>query len=707
MLRRIATLTLVALLAGTACSRSRETPSAADSAAAPVIIISIDTLRADHLAAYGYDKGQTPAIDAFRRDSILFGNAYSHCPMTLPSHVSLLTGRLPFEHGVRNNLGYPLDTTKVPTLPAALKAKGYATGAAVSAYVLRGSAGLGPAFDWYDDELATRANASVGELARPGNVTVARSIQWIDSQAERPFFFLLHLFEPHVPYDPPEPFRSKLASAYDGEIATADSFVGIFIEHLKQRGIYDRAIVILLSDHGEGLGDHGEDEHGIFLYRETIHVPLLIKLPKQTRAGERIDAPVQLADIFPTITSLTGASLPKEVKGISIVQGVSANRSIYSETLMPRLHFGWSELRSLIDQQHHYIEAPRPELYDIVADPSEGKNVLDEQRRIYASMRKALEPMNAVVAAPGAISAEEAAKLAALGYVGTVREATGDLPDPKDRIGDLARMKEASRLERSGDIPAALSLYRKLLSENPRFTDAWLRLAILDENRGQLEAAIDAYKKAIESAPSLAPGFALSIGALHLRLRNYDQAAEHGRLALVRSPGGAHLLLGRIAMARGDLGTAETEARAAMTDSVRRRDGSVLLAKVFGAKGSLNEALQLADGVRNEVNSSGLGPVQELENVRGDLLARMERASDAEAAFREAIRQFPDDSEAYTRLALLLVTQGRGREAEGVLESLVRRKPTKATALLAAATWDVVEDRGAAARWRQLARSLP
>lgn len=705
MLRRIATLTLAALSL-IACSRTHETSRTVDAVDAPVIIISVDTLRADHLPVYGYDKGQTPAIDALRRDSILFGNAYSHCPMTLPSHVSILTGRLPFEHGVRNNLGYALDP-KVPTLPAALKAKGYATGAAVSAYVLRGSTGLGPAFDWYDDETATRSNASVGELSRPGNVTVERSIHWIDSQAERPFFFLLHLFEPHAPYDPPEPFRSESASAYDGEIATADSFVGVFIEHLKQRGIYDRALIIFLSDHGEGLGDHGEDEHGIFLYREAIHVPLLIKLPKQVRAGERIDAPVQLADIFPTVTSLTNAELPKDVKAVSLIDGISANRSIYSESLMPRLHFGWNELRSLVDQQHHFIEAPRPELYDVIADPSEKKNVLEQQRRVYAAMRKTLEPMNATLAAPGAISSEEAAKLAALGYVGTVREVSGALPDPKDRIGDLARMKEASRLERSGDINGALSAYRKLLAENPRFTDAWLRLAILYENRGEMQPAIDAYKKAIESAPSLAPGFALSIGALQLRMGHYEEAAEHARLALVRSPGGGHLLLGRIALARGDRASAETEARAAMNDSVRRRDGAVLLAKVLSANGSLNEALRLADTVRAEVSATGIGPVQELESVRGDLLARMERAADAEVAFRDAIRQFPDDSEPYTRLAILLVTQRRGREAEGVLESLVRRKPTKATAMLAAATWDVVENRREAERWRQLARSLP
>ena len=702
-----ALLTSVALLTSAACSRSKETVSPFDGAPIPVVIISVDTLRADHLPAYGYTKGLTPAIDGFRRHSLLFRNAYSHCPMTLPSHVSLLTGRLPFEHGVRNNLGYVLDSGKVPTLSMALKGKGYATGAAVSAYVLRASTGLGPAFDWYDDELATRTNASVGELSRPGNVTVDRAVKWIDAQNERPFFFLLHLFEPHAPYDPPEPFRSKLTSPYDGEIAAADAHVGTFLEHLKQRGIYERALIILLSDHGEGLGDHGEDEHGVFVYREAIRVPLLIKLPNQVRGGESIEAPVQLADIFPTVAGITGVEVPKGLPGTSIAGEVSAGRLIYSESLMPRLHFGWSELRSLIDGNHQFIEAPRPELYDIVSDPTEKRNVLDEKRRVYAAMRKALEPMSVDVAAPGAIDAEEAAKLAALGYVGTVREATGDLPDPKDRIGDLNRMKEASGLERSGDIPGALAVYRKLLSENPRFTDAWLRLAILHENRGEWKPAIDAYKRAIESAPSLAPGFALSIGALHLRLGNYDDAAAHARLALDRSPGGAHLLLGRIALARGDSSSAEAEARAAMTDSVRRRDGSLLLARALAAKGNLNEALQLLDGVVSESRSAGLAGVEGLQSERGDLLARMSRTAEAEAAFREAIRQFPDDSEAYTRLAILLVTQRREREASGVLEVLLRRKPTKATALLVASTWDVLENRAEAARWRQFARSLP
>ena len=368
-LRSIVVLVLAFLIA---CSGERKHSVALSQQFpnAPVILISIDTLRADHLPIYGYRKVETPAIDALAKDGIVFESAWSHCPMTLPSHVSILTGLLPQQNGVRNNLGFDYDALTHPAVSMLLKQRGYATGAAVSAYVLRGSTGLAKAFDFYDDAVATRSNASVGELSRPGGDTVRVAEPWIAKNSSRPFFFLLHLFEPHSPYEPPEPFKSQYASAYDGEIATADSIVALFIDFLKKGGIYDRALIILLSDHGEGLGEHGEQEHGLFLYREVIHVPLLIKLPYAQHAGETVSAPVQLADIAPTILRLTGTAVPPSMKGASLLDVPGQPRRIYSESLFPRIHFGWSELRSLVDARHQYIEAPRPELYDILADPA-------------------------------------------------------------------------------------------------------------------------------------------------------------------------------------------------------------------------------------------------------------------------------------------------------------------------------------------------
>jgi len=680
----------------------RETPAASTTyEQAPVIVISIDTLRADHLPAYGYAGVKTPAIDALRKDSVLFANAYSHCPMTLPSHVSILTGRLPHEHGVRNNLGYLYDSAAHPAIPQLLKARGYETGAAVSAYVLRSVTGMGGAFDSYDDALVTKANVGIGELSRPGDATANAALQWVVPRKNKPFFFLLHLFEPHAPYEPAEPFRETYAAhPYDGEVATADAIVGRFLDRLKAEGIYDRAVIVLLSDHGEGLGDHGEAEHGIFLYREALHVPLLVKLPGAARGGERIDHVVQLADVAPTIAKLTGTDGLK-ASGISLFDvATTPARRVYSETMLPRIHFGWSDLGSAIDATHHYIRAPRPELFDLASDPAEKSNVIADQRRVYADMRKHVESLGAEYKPPSVVGGEEAEKLAALGYIGQVRDAGGALPDPKDRIGELERMKEGSALEKRDDVSGALAIYREVIQKNPRFVDAWVRVAVAEERRGNTKEAIAAYRSAIETAPALSSGFALSLGSLYLRTRDYAQAEAHAKLASNRAPGGAHILLSKIALARGDGATAVREAREGMSDPTRKPDAAVALARALTAGGQPGQALAVLERTRSELAAAGLGTVEDLEGTRADALARLNRAAEAEKAFRAEIEAYPHNRAAYTSYAILLVTQGRAAEAERVLEQLLRANPGRSSALLAAEMWSVVGDEAAAKRWR-------
>src|SRR5205085_5797379 len=267
-------------------------------------------------------------------------------------------------------------------------------------------------------------------------ITASIAEQWIAQQGDRPFFFLLHLFEPHSPYTPPEPYKSRYASPYDGEIAAADAIVGQFIDDLKQKRIYDRAVIVLMSDHGEGLDEHGEPEHGIFLYREELHVPLMLKLPDNDRANRSVSQPVGLIDIFPTIAALTGVTPPANLRGQSLL-APAEHRSLYAETLYPRIHLGWSDLRSLIDDGHHYIKAPRPELYDFPRDPAERDNILERERRTYAAMRQQLDAYGSEMQAPSNIDPEEAKKLAALGYLSATTQASGELPDPKDRIGDF------------------------------------------------------------------------------------------------------------------------------------------------------------------------------------------------------------------------------------------------------------------------------
>ena len=293
---------------------------------APVVIISVDTLRADHLPAYGYRGVETPNLDALRKDAVLFENAYSHVPLTLPSHTSLFTGLLPPQHGVRDNLGYALSTGPA-TLAGYLKSRGYATGAAVSSIVLSHVTGVGRGFDFYEDTVEPdRISQTLSRVQRHGNETAALLSDWIGPHADQPFLAFLHLFEPHTPYEPPEPFASRYKLPYDGEIARADEIVGGFLKYLKDQDVYDRALIVFLSDHGEGLNDHGEDEHGVLLYREAIHVPLMVKFPRSRRAGESVSAPVALTDVFPTVAEVTGAPVPAGLAGHSLTATLPAKR---------------------------------------------------------------------------------------------------------------------------------------------------------------------------------------------------------------------------------------------------------------------------------------------------------------------------------------------------------------------------------------------
>ena len=475
---RLGTLLLLGALLTSGCAREKRSEGL-DGAfpGAPVILISVDTLRSDHLPAYGYKGVETPHLDRFRKDAILFEQAFSHCPLTFPSHVTMLTGLLPAASGVRDNIGFRFDAAAQPTLPGALKSEGYRTGAAVSSYVLRSKTGLGAAFDFYDDAVEVRPGSAQGSLQRSGAETAAIARRWIEQNPNEPFLFMLHLFEPHAPYAPPPPFAGRYPLAYDGEIAATDQIIGELLDALRQSGIYDKAIVVILSDHGEGLMDHGEQEHGIFLYREAIQVPLLLKLPGNRDGGKSIPEPVGLVDLFPTVAKLVGAPVPQKLDGSSLLETPSTPRTIFSETIYPRLHLGWSELRSLVGGGHHFIEAPRSELYDLKADPREATNILADNRRVAASMREAMRPLTVPIAAPTNIDPEEAQKLAALGYLSSsTPTAGGPLPDPKDRIGEIALMREGAQLTQARRFGEAIAKLKAVLAANPRLSDAWILL---------------------------------------------------------------------------------------------------------------------------------------------------------------------------------------------------------------------------------------
>lgn len=674
--RALLALTFLAALLVTGCRRgpAGETPVFED---APIILISIDTLRSDRLPVYGYQEVETPAISRLAGEGLVFEHAYSHVPLTLPSHASILTGVLPGEHGVRDNLGYRLDAAAHPSLPRLLQEVGYATGAAISAYVLRAETGIAAGFDFFDGAIDLRMHTTLGGSQRACGETLTAARPWLRQVADRPFFFFYHLYEPHTPYAAPADLRRRYPDRYDAEIAAADRCVGDLFVELEELGVYEEAIVVLVSDHGEGLGDHGEPEHGILLYREALQVPLLVKLPGAGRAGERIAAPAQLVDLLPTLAGLAGTEVPVGAAGRSLFDLESAQdepRPIFAETYYPRLHMGWSELRSVIRYPHQLIVGPDPELYDLEQDPAQRRDLIDRRRRLAGRLNRHVTELSRPLAAPAEEDAETQRQLAALGYLGTAAvTAEGPLPDPKTRLHVLRDYGAGLAALTAGRFGEAVPLFEKLTAENPYMVDAWEQLGVALQRLGRRQEALAAYRNAMELSGG-SSHVALSTASVLLELEHLDEAARHARMALATSPAPAHSMLASIAVEQEDLAAAEREARAALKAGGSRIGPLVTLAQVQVAAGRLEEALATTEEARAELSRRrDTESFPGLEFVRGDALARLGHAGEAERAFLAEIRAAPNDPKAYTRLAALYAAAGQPEAASEMLRMLIER----------------------------------
>jgi arylsulfatase A-like enzyme/Flp pilus assembly protein TadD len=665
----------------------------------PVILISIDTLRADHVPAYGYKGVETPALDAFRREGVLFEHAYSTTPLTLPSHSTLLTGVLPAVHGVRDNVGYKLDAAKIksgvlPFLPEILKKAGYATGGAVSAYVLQGKSGISTGFDFYQDGIEFRSNTGLGGLQRPGGETLKLAQPWLESVKDKPFFFFFHIYEPHTPYAPPEPYASRYPSKYDGEIATADHIVSELIDELKRLGVYDRALVVLLSDHGEGLGDHGEDEHGVLLYNEAIHVPLMVKLPQGQQAGGTTGRPVQLLDVAPTVLGLLGLEVPKPMPGVSLLAANVPPRQIYSETFYPRLHFGWSELFSLIDEKNHLIDSPDPELYDRTTDPKETANVLRDERRVYATLKKELEGFDRKLAAPSAVDEETRQSMAALGYISGGGPTQGPLPSPRTKIGSLKDLRTGFQLSSQKDYPAAAAAFRRVIADNPKMVDAWEFLGRSLQHMGKTEEALAAFQQGLKTSNG-SPEIAVAAASLFFDLGRIDDAEVHAKMAMASHPSFAHGLLANIAIQRKQLDVAEREAREAMKDQSLRVGPMITLAEVLHSKHDDTGALDMvrqAQETYDQREAKDPDLIRGLHLIHGKILADQGDGAGAEAELKKEIELFPDNVRGYSSLAILYALVGRVPEVAPLLQKMTEVNSTPLAYAEAVKTLRILND---------------
>jgi choline-sulfatase len=653
---------------------------------APIVLISIDTLRADRLPIYGYRGVETPALDALAADSLVFDNAYSHYPLTLPAHTSLLTGQLPPSHGVRDNAGYPFRAEGHPYLPRLLAGAGYATGGFVSSYVLRADTGLDAGFGRYDSAIEIEPGASLDSGQRPGLQTTALAAQWIREQGAKPWFVFLHLYEPHTPYTPPEPFRTRYAAQpYDGEIATADAVVGGLMNELKRLGLYERALIVLVADHGEGLGDHGESQHGVFLYRSTLHVPLLVKLPARMRAGERIVRPVGLVDVAPTLLSLAGVAPPAGgLDGRSLLAEPAEGdppRGIYAESYYPRLHFGWSDLQALYEARWAYIDAPEAELYDLAADAGQQRNVLAEQRREFSRLRDAVAAIDRPLADPENVDAETAAKLAALGYLSAAPvRSTGPLPDPKSQRELLSAIEGGFTAFGEGRYEEAVDLFRTTLAANDQMLDIWAFLARSLHKLEREEESVAAWERVLELSGGSAD-VALLVANGQFRLERLREARELAELGRGANPQAAEELLAQIDLAEGKRGDAFARMEQAVREG-RATEGiayrlalarleagapaeAVALLAPFAEKAAaitrIVHGLALSDSGRHADGLAQLEQAREqgedsakLHEALGTVLLRLERPVEARVALERALALDADRADAWNTLGVAL-----------------------------------------------------
>jgi len=684
----------------------------------PIIVVSIDTLRADHLPAYGYTRVKTPALDALAADGVVFERAYSHAPQTLPAHVALLSGQLPFENGVRDNVGFTVKPG-VRLLPQMLRDRGFTTGGVVSAFVLRKDTGIGQGFDFFDGEMPPSSpELSIGQVQRDGGESEQIAEHWLDTIGTSRAFLFLHLYEPHKPYAPPKRFAQY--DPYDGEIAYADEIVGRLVRYLKSHQLYDRSTVIVLSDHGEGLGDHGEQEHGLFVYEEAIHVPLIIKQESNAGAGRRVADLVQHIDLVPTILELVRAPGAGSLRGRSLKPvldgtGTLPELSIYSEALYARYHFGWSELTALTDGRYRYIKAPHEELYDLEHDAREQANLAAERPQARRALRDALDRLasGATLQAPSEIPADARERLQALGYVGSqtdrpARESNG-LPDPKDKRAILERYRGAVDFAGERRWPQAIALLQQILRDDPEMADVWSQLAVFATRIDRHEQAFDAHKHYIELKPTDPAGYIGAAAAL-LKLRRLDEARAHAQLAADvaratdrRSRASAHEMLAKIALARHDTDAAREEAGLA-----READPTLPLpiyidARLLYDQGRYEDALPLFEQAIAELKKSTL-QITELHFYTADTLARLERYDEAEAEFNEELRYFPQNTRARAGLAMLYQANDEPDEAARVVSEMTRISPTPDSYALAARLYQMFGDRKKADAMRSESR---
>ena len=478
-----------------------------------VLLITLDTTRADHLGCYGYDLARTPNLDGLAREGVRFARVYCPAPLTLPSHSTIMTGLYPATHGVRNN-GHEL-ASKIRTLAEILKGRGFTTAAFVSSFSVDSRFGIGRGFDVYDDTFQPQAPLKGPNAERRAEETFARFSRWLDNNGPGRFFAWVHYYDPHLPYDPPSPYKEDSAGRpYDGEIAYMDHYVGAVLNRLKAKGLLDKTLVVVAGDHGEGLGDKVETGHGIFLYEETLRVPLIFHNARSFPRPRVVEGAVRLVDVAPTILETLGLKAEGSgMEGQSLIPWIrnktGSDLDSLIETFYPRENFGWSELVGLVSGPWKYIQAPRPELYDLKNDPGEKTDLASSSPGRAGELRKKLEQeLVRLSARPGdeggtaAVRIDDQERLRSLGYVNFAPAKPGSAaPDPKDKIGLLKLIQQAQAFEFEEKYTDAERVYREIVAEIPDSPESYVNLAIVQARQNRFDQALEALGRGIARIP--------------------------------------------------------------------------------------------------------------------------------------------------------------------------------------------------------------
>jgi arylsulfatase A-like enzyme/tetratricopeptide (TPR) repeat protein len=670
----------LAALTGLSATLDLQTSQKAGVAATPsVLLITLDTVRADHIGCYGYSRIETPGIDGLASDGVRFENAYTQVPITLPSHAVILTGTYPTFNGVRDFTSPPLPAN-IPTLAEMLRRSGYQTAAFVSSFVLNSMWGLNRGFEVYDDDMGIDKNRPrfLFLLARRGDDTTDRFLAWLDRNSNKPFFAWLHLYDAHSPYRSPEPFHGHYAGRpYDGAIAFDDAQVGRVISRLRALNLYTNTLIVLLSDHGESLGEHGESEHGFFLYNATLHVPLVVKPPGEPVRSLAVPQPVSTVDVASTIAQACkiAPALSRSLQGRSLLNPsvlresdkLRSNSSgvVYAESYYPRHSFGWHQLRALVTPDFKYIDAPRPELYDLHHDPNERSDIVGANSAVASALRQTLiefERRFTVAetrSAAKVLDPESLERLKSLGYVaykaGAAQNDDNETgADPKDKIGIFNRILRASDLIGVAKYAEADQVLADVERQEPELYVAPFQRGESFLAWGKPQPAIGEFLKALSRNPTFDQA-ALGLGRAYFLVGEDERAATAFELALRSNENNflARLALGKVHWRQNMLEKAESEFRAVVESHPEFGEAHADYGIILAIRRNYSASLpQIQRGIE-------LGFSEAIAyNYLGICQAELGHPWDAIRSYEKAVELDPRYSAAYLNLALQYRNQG-------------------------------------------------